>query len=188
MSRISRLMPAFAVLILAGCGNGTVIGGGGTSTPAPVTVSVSFEYSIPTANAGPAALVTGTDGYIYFTEQTASKIGRLTTGGSFSELATTTAAAGPASIIVGPDNATWFAESAVGKIGKVTTTFTAAAMNEYTVPWAGSTPSFLSRGVPSGSMYFTDPGANAIGQVQTDGTFSGPFAIPTAAAGPHGIA
>lgn len=189
MSRISRLIPAFAIAILAGCGNGTVIGGGGIPTPAPsVSPNVSFEYSVPTANAGPATLAAGPDGYVYFTEESASKIARVSTGGTFGEIATTTASAGPLSIIVGPDSEMWFTENTAGKIAKMTTAFAATDLTEYTIPWGGSTPAFLSRGVPSGVMYFTDPATNAIGQVATDGTFNGPFAIPTANANPQGIA
>lgn len=178
---------ALALFMLAGCGNGTVIGSGTPSPRPSVKPSVTYEYAVPTAASGPFGIVTGTDSFLYFTEQAGSKIGQLTTGGSFKELATTTASAGPAGIIVGPDNHLWFAESSAGKIGTFAT-FLASSLTEHAVPWAGSTPLMLARGGPFGSIYFTDPGANAIGRINTDGTFAGPYAIPTAGAGAYAIA
>ena len=46
------------------------------------------EYKIPSANAGPDRIVTGSDGALWFTEQTneVSRLGRVTTTGSFSEI------------------------------------------------------------------------------------------------------
>ncbi len=183
-------MLALAVLGLAACGNGNVIGSGPTPSPAPVTPNVSFEYSIPTANSGPWGIVTGVDGYLYFTENAASKIGKLSTGGTFTELPTTTGAAAPQAIVSGPDNALWFTENAARKIGTVTTAFKSTTLTEYTIPaaFANAKPAYITRGVPQNSLYFTDPGDNAIGEILVGGTFAGPFTIPTANSNPQGIA
>jgi virginiamycin B lyase len=174
-----------ALFVLAGCGNATVIGSGPSPTTAPVTPQVTYEYTVPSAAANPGTLVSGADGYLYFTEVAASKIGQLTTGGSFKELATTTASASPTGIVVGPDNHIWFTEKTANKIGTFST-FLAASMTEYTVPWT-SQPAFITRGAPYNSMFFTDPGKNALGEVLVGGTFAGPFMIPRAGANPMGI-
>ncbi|MFN2449712.1 MAG: hypothetical protein ABR508_07960 [Candidatus Baltobacteraceae bacterium] len=187
MPRINRPALAFMLLFLAGCGNGTVIGSGPTPTTPPVTPSVTFEYPVPTAGAHPATVVTQ-NGYLYFTEQAASKIGQLTTGGAVTELATKTANAGPTSIIAGPDGNLWWTEASIHSIATSGSGFTAAGFTEYNIPFAGSLPNFMTRGAASGSMYFTDPGANAIGEILTSGAVSGPFAIPTAGSNPQGIA
>ena len=176
-----------ALFLLAGCGSGTVIGSGPTPTAPPVTPNVSFEYSVPTANANPLAIAAGADGFLYFTENAASKIGRLSTGGSFTELATKTAAALPTGITLGPNGSMWWAQPGAHSIATVTSGFAAADITEYAIPWANSAPQNLARGVVQNSLYFTDPGANAIGRVLTDGTFAGPFTIPTAASNPVAI-
>lgn len=188
MPRTNRLTLACVLFLLAGCGNGTVIGSGPNPTSPSVTPNVSFEYSVPTAASAPATIVTGSNGFLYFTELSASKIGQLTTGGSFTELATKTAAAAPESITVGPNGNLWWTENAIHSIGTVTPAFNTAGLTEYPIPWAGSQPAFIARGVNQNSLYFTDPGANAIGEILTNGTFTGPFAIPTANANPEGIA
>jgi len=175
-------------LALAGCGNGQVIGSGPLPTAPPVTPNVSFEYKVTTANSSPAAIVTGKDGFLYFTEQAASKIGQLTTNGSLKEISTKTAAAHPADIIVGPDNLIWFTEPGVHKIAQITSFTATAPTNEHTVPWANAAPAFMAVGTASNTMYFTDTANSAIGEVTTLGTFTGPFATLTPNANPLGIA
>jgi virginiamycin B lyase len=181
------VVASLAALALAGCGNGKVIGSGPLPTSPPVTPHVSFEYKIPTAGSSPAAIVTGRDGFLYFTEQASSKIGQLTTGGAFSEIATATPAAGPLGIIVGADNHIWFAESAAHKVATITSFTESPPTTEFTVPWANAAPSFLANGATQGTMYFTDPANSAIGEITTTGTFTGPFATITAGANPLGI-
>lgn len=189
MSRTNQLLLALALLGLAGCGNGKVIGGGASPTGPTITPNVSYEYAIPTAGSGPFALATGIDGNIYFTENTASKVGQLSTGGTFNEIATTTANAGPAGIISGPDGGLWFTESEAGKIGTVkTTSFTTTGLKEYPVTWAPSHPAFISRGPANDTLYFTDPAQNAVGSITTSGVVAGPYAIPSANANPQGLA
>ena len=182
------LIASFAALVLTACGNGKVIGSGPLPTPTPVTPNVSFEYRIPTPNAAPAAIVTGTDGFLYFTERATSKIGQLTTGGVFKEISTKTAAAGPLGIIVGPNNLIWFAEPAVHKLAQITSFTATTPITEFMVPWANAAPSFMALGPAANTMYFTDSVNSAIGEVTTTGTFTGPFATLTAGADPLGIA
>lgn len=176
----------FCALALSACGNRQVIGSGPTPTPTPVTPNVSFEYSIPTKSSAPFAIVTRpSDSFLYFTEQSASQIGQLGTGGAFKEMKTKTAGASPTGIIVGADSNIWFTEPAIHNVATITSF--GSTMTEYTAPWAGAAPQFMANGPAQNTMYFTDPGANAIGEITTSGVFSGPFAIPTAGANPQGI-
>src|SRR5579872_1327398 len=74
-----------SALSLAGCGHGTVIGSA-TPTPAPTPPpKVTNEFAIPTAGSQPGGITLGTDGYLYFAEQTSGKLGRVSTGGTFTE-------------------------------------------------------------------------------------------------------
>jgi streptogramin lyase len=79
------------------------------------------QFTIPSAGSGPTGIVAGPDGALWFDEQSANNIGRVTTSGSFTEFGIPTAGARPLSIIVGPDNALWFTELSAGKIGRITT-------------------------------------------------------------------
>jgi len=175
-------------LALGGCGNGKVIGSGPLPTPSPITPNVSFEYKIPTAASGPADIIAGKDGFLYFTENAASKIGQLSTGGVFKEIATKTPAAGPTGIIVGPNNLIWFTETTAHNIATITSFVSATPVTEYPVPWANAAPAYMANGAIQNTMYFTDPANSAIGQVTTGGTVTGPFATITPAANPLGIA
>jgi virginiamycin B lyase len=176
------------VLTVAGCGNGTVIGSGPLPTPSPVAPHITNEFKVPTANGGPVAIARGFDGFLYFTEQTASKIGQMTTGGSFSEISTKTPAAAPLGIIAGANTLIWFTEPAVHKIATITSFSGTPPITEYTVPWANAAPAFLANGPLQNTMYFTDPANSAIGEITTTGAFTGPFPTITAGANPLGIA
>ena len=66
-------------------------------------------------------MTAGPDGDIWFTEFSANKIGKITTGGTFAEYAIPTANSQPGDIAAGPDGNLWFTEYAANKIGKITT-------------------------------------------------------------------
>ena len=80
------------------------------------------EFPLPTAAAGPRAIVAGPDGNLWFTESDAGKIGRITPDGSVVEYPLPSAAAEPWRIAAGPDGALWFTNRNSGSIGRVTTT------------------------------------------------------------------
>src|ERR1035438_6376642 len=67
---------------------------------------VTNTYTIPTYLAGAGYIVTGPDGALWFTENISSKIGRVTTSGSFTEYSTLALGA-PIGITTGPDGALW---------------------------------------------------------------------------------
>src|SRR5690242_1642857 len=55
-------------------------GGGGRAVRAPTANDIT-EFTVPTPHATPLLIVTGSDGNLWFTEQAANKIGRLTPTG-----------------------------------------------------------------------------------------------------------
>ena len=87
-----------------------------------LTQAITFtEFSIPTANSTPFGITAGPDGNLWFAEQSAARIGRITTAGIFDEYGTPTAYSEPIGIVAGSDGALWFTEFNVGKIGRITT-------------------------------------------------------------------
>ncbi|MDX6697877.1 MAG: virginiamycin lyase [Solirubrobacteraceae bacterium] len=79
------------------------------------------NYPIPTAGADAQSIVTGTDGALWFTESDVGKIGRLTTGGTFTEIAVP-GATYISAMTVGPDGALWFVGTGSPyRLGRLTT-------------------------------------------------------------------
>ena len=88
-------------------------------TPAGVLTT----FAIPSANAQPYGITTGTDGNLYFAEpgvnRTTNKIGRITPTGTITEFAIPTALSGPVFIAAGPNSTIWFTEGSSNKIGEL---------------------------------------------------------------------
>jgi virginiamycin B lyase len=76
-------------------------------------------YTIPTAGSQPWGIVNGRDGALWFTEWAGNKIGRVTTGGAFTEYPLPTPAAEPQGIARNSDGSLWFVESAANRIGRI---------------------------------------------------------------------
>jgi streptogramin lyase len=152
-----------------------------TATMAQITTI--FEFPVPTLNSSPTGITLGPDGNLWFTEQSANKIGRLTPDGIFTEFTVPTLASAPTGITVGPDGNLWFTEKDGNKIGRVTTTgvFTA----EFIIPTPASNPIGITVG-PDDNLWFTEQGANKIGRITPTGVFI-EFPVTTGGSGPTGI-
>src|SRR5262249_54445644 len=95
----------------------------GAPAPAAAQIFTAFPANCSSLC---GAITVGPDGNLLSPEFTASKIGRITPGGTLTEFPTTTANNFPAGITVGPDGNLWFTESSNvdspnGKIGRITT-------------------------------------------------------------------
>jgi streptogramin lyase len=152
----------------------TLIGSAG-----PATAQTVSEFAIPTTAGTPLEITAGSDGAMWFTEQAGNKIGRITTGGVFTEYPV---AGGPSGIVSGPDGNLWFTENTAGKIGKITTI---GAVTEYALPSAGSQPYSITAG-PDGNLWFAEAAANKIGRITTGGALT-EFVLPTANSQPQAI-
>jgi streptogramin lyase len=88
------------------------------------------EFSVPTANSEPFGIASGPDGSLWFAEGNGNKIGRITTGGSFTEFTVPTADSPPLWIASGPDGNLWFTEGGGNgnKIGRVVLSPAAASV------------------------------------------------------------
>ncbi len=140
------------------------------------------EYNVPTANCWAMEITAGPDGALWFTENAANKIGRLTTAGVFTEYPIPTGGSGPYGITAGPDGALWFAEHLGNKIGRLTT---AGVFTEYPIPTGASVPWEITVG-PDGALWFTEFNGNKIGRITTAGVVS-EYNVPTLNSSPAKI-
>jgi virginiamycin B lyase len=165
----------------------------------PATAAAVDEY--PTAG-NPGGITEGPagDGGIWFTQETAGNIARMTTTGAFTLAVNVTPPSGvPPSdpgyvspldqITVGPDGALWFTEPRDNMIGRITT---AGSVTEYGTA-NGLAPLSSPEGItlgPDNNLWFTAPGINQIGRITPLGAITMfPGALPGASditAGPDG--
>jgi len=85
------------------------------------TVGTITEFSAGiTPGAFPVSIAAGPDGNLWFTENLAGKLGKITPAGAVTELACIpTANSGPTNITVGPDGRLWLTETGANKIARV---------------------------------------------------------------------
>jgi streptogramin lyase len=147
-------------------------------------------FPVPTAGSIPTDLAAGPDGNLWFTEEFASQIGRITPAGTVSEFALPGDDKGPLLMTAGPDGNLWFTE--IGELGATTGAQSyigrmtiAGAFMEFKVPSLGR-----AEGITAGSdgnLWFTEFDANKIGRITPVGTIT-EFPVPTPGGGPLGIA
>jgi virginiamycin B lyase len=101
----------------------------------------------------------GPDGNLWFTENTANKIGRITISGAVTEFPIPTVNSGPFGITAGGDGNLWFIEKA-NKIGRITT---GGVITEFTVPQGGQLRE-ITKGADA-NLWFTETNGNRIGRI-----------------------
>ncbi len=123
------------------------------------------ETSVTTASSDPNGVARGSDGSIWFTEQAASKIGRLNpaTGAITGEFPTDTPNAGPSGIVATSSGFLWFTEQNADRIGRIDS---AGNIDEFGagVITSGSRPNAITVG-PDGFLYFTQSVSGKLGRV-----------------------
>jgi hypothetical protein len=112
------------------------------------------------AGSNPQRITAGPDGALWFSELRANKIGRLTTGGAYTEYP---APGGPVGITTGPDGALWFVEFSGNKIGRMTTT--GQVTDEYPISTPKSGALQMAVG-PDDALWFTETAVNQLGRLQ----------------------
>ena len=122
------------------------------------------EFSVPTASAGPYDIVTGPDGYLWFTEEVGNKIGRIGTDGTVTNefsISAGVATPEPSGIAVGPDGNLWFVEANGNRVDRITP---AGVITPFTVPTSNAFLEDIVAG-PDGNLWFTEGGGNKIGRI-----------------------
>ena len=89
-----------------------------TAAGAAAPTITEFRAGI-SAESVPMGIAAGPDGNLWFTENAANKIGRITVGGAITELACLPANSGPTNITTGPDGRLWLTETGAGRIASV---------------------------------------------------------------------
>ena len=130
------------------------------STAVAVTIT---EANIATANSQPSGVTNALDNAIWFTEEAASKIGRVnpTTGAITNEYPTLTGNSGPTGI-TSLDGFIWFTEQRANRIGRINVV--TEEVEEFPTGIAGALPNSIAAG-PGGVLYFTDKGSSKLGRV-----------------------
>ena len=82
----------------------------------------SREFPLPNPPCGPTGITPGPDGALWFTEQKAGRIGRISTTGDIREFPLPDETRSPHSIAVGPDGALWYTKEEGNRIGRLTWT------------------------------------------------------------------
>jgi len=141
-------------------GGSDVVGFTGITSTLPINIITNFP--VLTANSGPAGITAGSDGNIWFTEQTANKIGVITPAGLTTEYTIPTANSIPNGITKGPDGNMWFVETTGNKIASITS---AGIFTEYSTGLsANSGPTGITAG-PDGNLWFVELSAGKIGKI-----------------------
>ena len=134
---------------------------------------------------GNISITNGPDGALWFTDEQANNIGRISISGMVTEFPVPTVNAFVSDFTQGPDGNLWFTEFVGNKIGRITTS---GVVTEFTIPTANSQPVGITTG-RDGAVWFSEgnQGANKIGRITVGGTIT-EFAVPTAGAEPFRMA
>jgi hypothetical protein len=112
-----------------------------------------------------ARVATGPDGALWFTENVASKIGRVAMDGAITEYSIPTLNAGPRHITTGPEGALWFTEFLANKIGMLAPS---GAFSEYALPASEEGCTSITKG-PDSAMWFTEYYSNNLARGEPRG-------------------
>ena len=158
-------------------------------TPATVTIAPTPTvtiYPLPQTNSGPLALKVDSANNLWFTEVFGNRIGELPNGSTtFTEHTVPTSNADLTGIAIGLDGRIWFTEQSPSQIGVMTT---AGGFAEFPTAHGNDDPQDITeRG--DGTMWYTGPGGDDISFLSESNGFNSAFyPVPTANAGPSGIA
>jgi streptogramin lyase len=126
--------------------------------------AITAEWTIPTANGKPVGITTGPDGNIWFTEENASNIGRVTPSGSFAEFHVT-GGGNPRGIAPGPNGEVWFTLPSTNKIARIPSSGAPITFTQIETP--GSSPDRIALG-PDGALWFTERGNHKVGEEEPE--------------------
>jgi hypothetical protein len=129
---------------------------------------------VPTAGSAPFQIAAGPDGALWFTENSANQIGRITTTGVVTEYPVPTQQPRTLyGIAAGPDNAMWFTDFWSGDIGRIAMDGT---VTEYHISTYDSEPVGITLG-PDGALWFAEEYGNKVGRITTAGVITD-YSVP----------
>ena len=156
----------------------------GLSSLAAWAAGTFTEFPLPSANSQPSHIAAGPDGNLWFSEEVANQIGRITPAGTITEFP---GAGSPVGITAGPDGNLWFASTSGNAIGRITPAgvITEFRFSAHCGSYGDCAPHGITAG-PDGNLWFTVFLGNFIGRMTTTGSVT-EFPIPTANSRSEGI-
>jgi streptogramin lyase len=136
-------------------------------TPAGVVT----EFTVPTANAQPQMVIGASDGNLWFSEFSTtpspgtSKIGRLTTTGTFAEYSTLFSPPppdNPLGLVDRGDGNVWYVANGSSRVGFQG--ITSGVAGETSIPTASSGPFGIAT-APDNNLYYTESATDKIGRI-----------------------
>jgi virginiamycin B lyase len=143
----------------------TLLGGG----VGRMTTAGSFRLFHDPQGSFPQGITTGPDGALWFA-QSDGTVGRVTTQGAFQHFTVAGGNAQLQGIVTGPDGNLWLTQFVVGS-HLSNQVIRLSPNGQYTAFTVGSGPAWICVG-PDNALWFAEEGANAIGRLATDGTFT----------------
>jgi len=136
------------------------------------SASVVSEFPIPTATSNPGRIVLGPDGALWFVEQGANGLGRITPGGAVTTFSLSGLGAnnGPTGIAA-LGGRVYFTEAGTGRIGAISplATNVAASLTQSAVVPSGAGAGLrdITAG-PDGSLWFTETNSSRVAAITPD--------------------
>lgn len=121
------------------------------------------EHTIPTSGSGAIDITRGPDGDLWFAEELASKVARITPNGTITEYSVT---GGVVDLWAGQGDDLWFTEMSANLVGKIDTD--TGQVTEYAVPTSGAGPNGITLGA-DGNMWFAEYSVGKIGVITSAG-------------------
>jgi streptogramin lyase len=131
------------------------------------------SFPIPTPESQPISIIQGPDGNLWFVEQNASNVARITPNGEITEFRTPTFSF-PLDITAGPDGNVWFSEGAVGQIAFITP---GGHIEEILFDSLGAAGGIVTG--PDGNIWFTDLIGNSVWRLDLATRVPTSFPVPT---------
>jgi RHS repeat-associated protein len=136
-------------------------------SPSSTTLTITdTNFFVPTASSSPQSVTAGPDGIVWFVENAAAKLAKVTPSGSFTEYTIGGVGSTPVSVVAGPDGKMWVADSGGKQIVAVTT--------------SGSTTSYSTNlNTPiaitsdGSNLWYDSTGSFALVELDTTGTLVG---------------
>ncbi|HXW77698.1 MAG TPA: hypothetical protein VEJ20_09825 [Candidatus Eremiobacteraceae bacterium] len=157
-----------------------------TSIPTVPPGSV-VEYPIPTASSFPAYITySSVDGDLWFTEATASKIGRVDPGTGTITETPLAAGAQPYDITIGPDGAPWFGAQGLASLGRLNRN---VVPSYFAIPGARPHVEELATDLPQHAIWFADSVDGSVDRFDVSGHTFSEYSVPMPAGGlsPHPV-
>src|SRR5262249_9558498 len=127
------------------------------------------------SGSAPLDITAGPDGNLWYAEASAGKFGRITTGGTVSEIGAPRPPTSPSPFWMtpGPDGNIWSGDLSAHRLYRITPL---GAVATFSIPTASSGPQGIIAG-PDGNLWFTEHDSNKIGRLTLLSATAAPLSV-----------